>query len=531
MKTAALYARVSSVAQDVDLSIAAQLRGLRDYAAKHGYTVVREFVDEAESGRTSQRPVFQDMIAMSKRKPSPFQDILVWKLSRFARNREDSIIYKSLLRKHGVQVVSINEPVENSPTGKMLEGMIEVIDEFYSANLAQEVTRGMREAASRGFWVSSGTPFAYRRIKVKDGIAERVKLEPVPENATVVKRIFDMALTGMGVVEITKRLNALGIASPNGKRWGKASVHNVLVNPAYIGTLLWGIGGTYHRLAGLKPVRVENAFPPIIERKDFEAVQTQMRLRAPKVTSPQTIGSQYLLSGLLKCGICKTAMTGHVAKSGAYRYYVCSTQLRLGRDLCKSKAVRKDNIEGFVIDRIRDRILEPKNVRRLVRLVNKELAVLRSDVQSRTKVIYDQLNELSSRLDRLYTAVETGSLDMTDIAPRIKELTERRSTLEKNAADIGSLARGDDGDNLREDDVLRYVGNLGSVLDKGSIGERKELLRSFVISVEKSRDSVTVKHTTPAPPGATEEEVLTLVQGGGPAWNRTKDLGLIRTAL
>ena len=99
---AALYARVSSEKQDVDLSISAQLRGLRSYAEKNGYSIVREFVDEAESGRTSQRPVFQEMIAVARRKPAPFKAILVWKLSRFARNREDSIIYKSLLRKHGV---------------------------------------------------------------------------------------------------------------------------------------------------------------------------------------------------------------------------------------------------------------------------------------------------------------------------------------------------------------------------------------------------------------------------------------------
>ena len=147
----ALYARVSSERQDIDLSISAQLKALREYASRNGQTVVKEYLDEAESGRSIDRPGFRQMIIAARQKPLPFEAILVWKLSRFARNREDSIIYKSLLRRQGIQVVSINEPVEDSPAGRLLEGIIEVIDEFYSANLSQDVLRGQAENASRGF--------------------------------------------------------------------------------------------------------------------------------------------------------------------------------------------------------------------------------------------------------------------------------------------------------------------------------------------------------------------------------------------
>ncbi|MBE0415295.1 MAG: recombinase family protein [Dehalococcoidia bacterium] len=108
------------------------------------------------------------MIATARQKLPPFEAILVWKLSRFARNREDSIIYKSLLRKHGVQVISINEPVEDTPSGRLLDGIIEVIDEFYSANLSQNVVRGMRESASRGFYSGGPPPYGYKRVKVQD---------------------------------------------------------------------------------------------------------------------------------------------------------------------------------------------------------------------------------------------------------------------------------------------------------------------------------------------------------------------------
>jgi len=186
MKKVAIYARVSSEKQDTDLSIAAQLKALREYAARNSYHVVREFVDEAESGRTTARPAFREMVSMARRPQKPFDVILVWKYSRFARSREDSIVYKTMLRKSGVQVISITEPFEVTPTGRLLEAMIESLDEFYSANLGEEVTRGMRESASRGFYLSSNAPYGYRKVKVRDGDKERPKLEIEPNQAKIV---------------------------------------------------------------------------------------------------------------------------------------------------------------------------------------------------------------------------------------------------------------------------------------------------------------------------------------------------------
>ena len=120
-----LYARVSSEAQDVSLSIGAQLKALRDYAERNGHVIVREFIDEAESGRSiAKRPAFKEMISLAKSLVKPFEDILVYKYSRFARNRGDSIVYKTILRKHGIRVISITEPAGNSPTDKLMEAII-----------------------------------------------------------------------------------------------------------------------------------------------------------------------------------------------------------------------------------------------------------------------------------------------------------------------------------------------------------------------------------------------------------------------
>ena len=134
---AALYARVSSNRQDVDLSVSAQLRALKDYAKANGYSVAREYVDEAESGRVADRPQFREMIEEGSQPKAPFEVILVWKFSRFTRKREHAVAFKSMLRRKGVRVVSITEHADDSPTGKLMEAIIESVDEFYSENLAQ----------------------------------------------------------------------------------------------------------------------------------------------------------------------------------------------------------------------------------------------------------------------------------------------------------------------------------------------------------------------------------------------------------
>ena len=220
----ALYVRVSSDAQDVNLSIGAQLRALREYAEKHGYIIVREFVDEAESGRTSARPAFREMIALAKTKEPPFEMILVWKLNRFSRNRIDSITFKELLRKRGISVVSINEPLENNPSGKLLEGIIEGMDEFYSANLGQDIRRGLREAAEGLFFVGRLPPYGFHKVKVMDKGKLRNKLEPDAADSSsvlAIKLAFSMALKGSGTKEIAKALNKEGYRTSTGSLWTK----------------------------------------------------------------------------------------------------------------------------------------------------------------------------------------------------------------------------------------------------------------------------------------------------------------------
>ena len=184
---------------------------MRDYAKNNGYSVAREYVDEAESGRIADRPQFRMMIDEGGKATAPFQVILVWKFSRFTRKREHAVAFKSMLRRKGIRVVSITEHADDSPTGKLMEAIIESVDEFYSENLAQEVLRGMREAASRGFFLGSKAPYGYTRIKVSDGVKDRPTLEVDPVAAPIVKEIFESSRRGNGLKEICKDLNGRGI--------------------------------------------------------------------------------------------------------------------------------------------------------------------------------------------------------------------------------------------------------------------------------------------------------------------------------
>ena len=121
-----------------------------------------------------------------------------------------------------------------------MEAIIESVDEFYSENLAQQVVRGMREAASRGFWVAPQAPYGYRKVHVQDGVKKRPILELDPPADAVIRRVFQMMLRSGSVLDITKTLNDEGIPSPDGKRWAKTTIHRMLCNEAYTGTVVWG---------------------------------------------------------------------------------------------------------------------------------------------------------------------------------------------------------------------------------------------------------------------------------------------------
>ncbi len=489
----ALYARVSSDRQDVDLSIAAQLRALRDYAQKNGYIVFREYVDEAESGRIADRPEFRKMIDAAAKANGPFREILVWKFSRFTRKREHAVAFKSMLRRKGVRVVSITEHADDTPTGKLMEAIIESVDEFYSENLAQEVTRGMRESASRGFWVTSYAPFGYNRVMVQDGPKKRPTLEPDPDASRVVKRIFDLAEAGSGMTDITRTLNGEGILSPKGKLWGKTSVHTILINESYTGTLVWGVKAKDNA----EPVRVEKAFPAIVTKAQFSRVKKLMHSRAPKTSHPRRVGSTYLLSGLVKCKTCNRALSGQDAKSGQFAYYVCQSIMKRGKDACDTPRLNARRFEELVVDKIRSNILTEGSITELVKVVDEEMDGIAQDQRKRLRIIEDELEDVKRRLGRIWNVIETSDLDMADASDRIKEHRERKERLEDAAADARAILseRRAHLDDVKT--ISAYAKDMRDFLNESELTERRAFIESFVKEIVVMPGDALMRYTIP----------------------------------
>ena len=488
-------------------------------------------MDEAESGRIADRPQFQKMLDEAAKPEAPFKEILVWKFSRFTRKREHAVAFKSMLRRSGVRVVSITEHADDSPTGKLMEAIIESVDEFYSENLAQEVVRGMREAASRGFWGSSRVPYGYRKLMVQDGAKKRPTLEPDAATAPVVERIFGMAEAGRGILNITRTLNDEGIANPTGRLWSKNGVHIILRNEAYTGTLVWGADAKDKA----DPVRVEKAFPAIISKAQFRRVNRKLRSRAPKRSHPRRIGSSYLLSGLIKCKVCNRALSGQDAKSGKFSYYVCQSVMKRGKDACETPRLNARRFEEMVVGKIRENVLTESNIRALVKLVDEEMDGIAREQRHRLETIESELVDVKRRLDRLYNLVETTDLDIEDFKPRIRDHRERQEKLEASAAEARALLS-----QRREvlgdvETITAYAQDLSGFLMESELTERRAFIESFVKEIVVMPGDAVVRYTIPMPddspiPGRDAEEmalhspVLSTVNFGGPEWTVDRTL-------
>ena len=490
----ALYARVSSDRQDVDLSVAAQLRALRDYADKNGYVVVREYADEAVSGRVDDRPEFNRMIDEARLPEAGFREVLVWKFSRFTRKREHAVAYKSMLRRRGVRVVSITESTDDTPTGTLTEAIIETVDQFYSEDLATDVRRGMREAASRGFWVSSRTPYGYSRVMVQDGEKERPKLQPDNVTAPVVKRIFDMAENGIGMLDIARAFNDEDIRTTTGKLWSNSAVNFILKNEVYTGTLVWGAKAKDEAA----PVRVEEAFPAIVSKAQFRRVNSRMRFRASKTTHPRRIASSYLLSGLVKCYRCETLLSGQDAKGGRFHYYVCQSLIKRGSGSCDSPRLNARRFEQLIVGRIRSSILVKDGDDDMTTVVVGELGKLVQEQRGRLELIESELKDVRRKLDRLWEFVESTDDDLALTAtPRIGANRDQQARLEASLQEANAILSQR---RAIRDDVATITAKAMGMTEfpeKSELPERKAFVGTFIGEIVVMPGKAVVQYKVP----------------------------------
>ena len=520
----AIYARVSSERQaEKELSIPAQLKALKKHALNRGWDVVAEYVDEAESARSANRPAFKDMIAAAKNKVKPFDCILVWKLSRFARNREDSVIYKSLLKRRKISVISMNERVDESPAGSLLEGIIEVIDEFYSANLAQDTIRGMKENAARGFRNGGTSPFGYRCTLESHGSVTKSKLIPDEREAPIVKRAFDLAAHGQGAREIASSLNAERLKTRHGKHFSATTINHMLRNEAYVGTIVWNryskVSGARQRKSDDEIIRVPDCHTPLVDKDVFEVVQALLTSRRPSVTHSKRVYSRYLLSGLAHCAQCGSPAIGANGKSGQYLYYRCNGRLTKGAAVCNGPMINAKKLEAFVVDRIKENILTEENLRALVDLVNEELRLQKRRAAEQLDNLNREAKSVEQSLANLYIALESGKVDIDDLAPRLKELRARQREIDEKKDEALDEMNQTDGSVFDPLAMNHYLEDLKTILQSASFLQCKTFLGTFIRRIDFTKEQVGIQYTVPVPigNGLTEMTEVLPVRGVGSA--------------
>ena len=402
-----IYARYSSHSQ-TEQSIEGQLKVCYEYAENNGYTVIGEYIDRAQSGRTDKRPEFQRMLSDSEK--HTFQGIIVYQLDRFARNRYDSAINKAKLKKNDVRVLSAKENISDDPSGHFVEGVLESMAEYYSKELSQKIQRGMNINADKCLSNGSNPGLGYYVD------AER-RFHVDPDGAAVVKQIFEMYASGKTVTEINQYLNSRQLKTSKGKEFNKNSLHRLLRNKRYIGYYIY------------KDTETPNGMPRIISDELFERVQKM--LDKNKTAPARSRGKEeYLLTTKLFCGYCREMMTGYcgTSKTGAmYHYYVCKGAKKRQ---CKKKAVSKEKIEDRVVAECL-RLLTDTNIEQTALSIEK--ACKKSGNTPAIKHLKSAIQEADTAIENLWKALETGqAVDL--IMARITKRQQEKAAMEANLA-------------------------------------------------------------------------------------------------
>jgi len=336
---AVIYARYSSHGQQ-EQSIDGQLRDCKSFAEREGMSIVGEYIDRAISGRTDERPDFQRMITDAEK--LQFNYIIVWKLDRFARNRYDSAFYKQTLRKHGVKVISATEKISDDPEGIILEGLIESLAEYYSANLSKHIKRGQRESILKGHHVGSIPPIGFKVVN-KRLVADEDK---VP----IIQYAFKEYANGKTKKEILQALTAKGVLNYYGRPLTHSALQHALRNEKYIG--IYKFNGQI----------VPGACDALIDEDTFYKVQKKLDSRSHG-KSGEKARQEYLLLGKAFCGICGTRFIGDAgtARSGEmYSYYVCGKRKKLRA--CNKKNEKKGFLEWYIVEQTLLYVLRPERM-------------------------------------------------------------------------------------------------------------------------------------------------------------------------
>lgn len=463
---AVVYARYSSHGQR-EQSIEGQIAAAQSYAKARGYTIIREYVDRAQTGRNDDRDEFQHMLKDCASRQ--FQIIIVWKVDRFGRNREEITFNKYQAKRHGVRVEYVAENLPDSPEAVILESVLEGMAEYYSLQLSQNVRRGFRENAKKCKYAGGLVPMGYKLDDEKYFVID-------PDTAPIVREIFSLYAAGQTTTEICDEMNRRGLKTALGRPYTKSSLSAMLKNEKYIGIYDYKNG----------EIRVEGGVPAIVDAETFRKVQRMLKVnkRAP---AHKWTRADYLLTDKLFCGNCGAPMVGEsgTGKSGAkYNYYLCVNHKKRGKT-CSKKAIRQDWLEPYVLDRVKE-ILYDSDLLNWITDRVWEYYCDRDTMQEKIRALKVQLSDNEKATNNIMRAIEAG-LPLTDVTKaRIEELDAQHTALSRSIA----VAELDEGQALTRDHILFFLLQFRD-LDYSDVECQKRLIDVFVNSIFVNDDEIT----------------------------------------
>ncbi len=408
---AVIYARYSPGPRQTDQSIEGQVRDCMAYAKENGITVLDVYADRHISGSDFEnRGEFNRMLRDAEKKQ--FDSIIVWKIDRFGRDREEIALNKIKLKRHGIRLLYAKEIIPDGPEGIILESLMEGLAEYYVADLRQKVKRGHRESALKGYAVSGQAPYGYK-------IVDKMYQVEVKE-AWVVRYVFENYAAGCTAVEILENLERMGVRNRKGGLITKNGIYTMLRNEKYIGRCFYdGI-----------PIPI----PAIISQELWNAVHVTFHKRVGQASSYKA-DEKYLLSLKAYCGECGSLLVGECGygkKGIRYSYYKCAARKRKhGSDKCTLKTYRKDDLEDLVVYYTINDVLQDDVIEYLADRVMEIQA--RDTVNLRLEQHISALKDTEKAINNIMKAIEQGIITSTT-KQRLMELEAQAEDLKVHIA-------------------------------------------------------------------------------------------------
>lgn len=430
-KTAIIYARVSDKKQaEADVSVPSQIEAAQAKAAALEAAVLRVFTDDGRSAyKENNRPAFDAAIDMALGMGVDY--FITWSSARFARSKYEAMIYKRRLDQAGVQLIYLSTPIDRSTdAGWVVDSVMEIFNELQSRQNASDTRRSMIRNAKLGYYCGGRVPYGYRSIPAADD-PKRRRLEVVPEEAVIVRQLFDQRRRGVGAKRLAVSMNLAGLRC-RGRPWSKALVLAILRSEAVVGNVVFGRRNR-HTLA--KADRsdwiVVPSHEPIVEVDAWKDVQELLAAAGEGCEGGSPL-STHPFTGLLRCGRCGASLQVETARgrSAIYSYYRCSGAQKRGT--CSAPRYRADAMDDWLSTVILDNVLSRQTLRDVASLIEEECGRWATERDDRRRAITQQMRDLQKRTSNLYDVLELHGKS----APNLGDLTQR---LRANQEDMKRL--------------------------------------------------------------------------------------------